>query len=96
MTVTIGIRELRNTLSKQIAAVRGGETIIVTDHGKPVAQITPTAAESAEAWFHQMVAAGRITPSKEPKRPASELPESGPPLKGDKTLLDILLEDRGR
>lgn len=93
MSVSIGIRELRNTLSKQIAAVRDGETIIVTDHGKPVAQITPI---GEDAWFHRMVAEGRITPSERPMRPASELPEPGPPLKGDKTLLQILLEDRGR
>ena len=91
--MSIGIRELRDTLSKQIAAVREGETIIVTDHGKPVAQIVPI---GADAWHRRMVAEGRITPAKRPKRPASELPEPGPPLKGDKTLLDILLEDRGR
>lgn len=91
--MSIGIRELRNTLSKQIAAVRDGETIIVTDHGKPVAQITPI---GEDAWHHRMVAEGRITPAKRPKRSLSELPEPGPPLKGDKTLMDLVLEDRGR
>lgn len=93
MSVSIGIRELRDTLSRQIAAVREGETIIVTDHGKPVAKIVPMGDSD---WLNQMIAAGRITPSKRPKRPSSELPEPGPPLKGDKTLLQILLEDRGR
>ncbi len=43
MTI-VGIRELRDGLSKHIAAVRDGATITVTDHGEPVARITPIGA----------------------------------------------------
>src|SRR3712207_7594553 len=38
---SIGIRELRDGLSKHLADVRRGATITVTDHGTPVACIIP-------------------------------------------------------
>ena len=37
----IGIRELRDRLSKHLAQVRDGRTITVTDHGQPIARIVP-------------------------------------------------------
>lgn len=91
MGVTIGIKELRDTLSKQLAKVKEGETITVTDHGKPVAKIVPAGEPNI---VDRLIAEGRATPPKRPKR--SALPEPLPPLKGDKTLTDILMEMRGR
>lgn len=43
---TIGVRELRDGLSRHLAEVREGLEITVTDHGTPVARITPFAQES--------------------------------------------------
>jgi prevent-host-death family protein len=37
----IGIRELRQKASEYLRRVEGGETIEVTDHGRPVALLTP-------------------------------------------------------
>jgi len=37
----VGIRVLRDNLSRYISRVREGEEVIVTDHGKPVARIAP-------------------------------------------------------
>ncbi|MDQ3974407.1 MAG: type II toxin-antitoxin system prevent-host-death family antitoxin, partial [Actinomycetota bacterium] len=39
--VEVGIRELRNALSRYLARVRRGETLLVTDRGRPVARILP-------------------------------------------------------
>lgn len=33
----VGVRELRNNLSRYLERVRGGEEVIVTDRGSPVA-----------------------------------------------------------
>lgn len=50
--MNIGIRELRDGLSRYLAAVRGGDVVTVTDHGKPVARLVPYAAESGlEHWL---------------------------------------------
>ena len=43
----VGIRELRDGLSRFLAEVRGGQTITVTDHGKPIAQIVPVSVPTA-------------------------------------------------
>ena len=37
----ISIAEAKNRLPQLIRAVEGGETIVITRHGKPVAQLTP-------------------------------------------------------
>lgn len=47
MAITkVGIRELRDGLSRHLAAVRDGTEIMVTDRGRPVARITSIEAES--------------------------------------------------
>lgn len=38
---TVGSRELKNRLGRYLRLVRRGETILVTDRGKPVAHIGP-------------------------------------------------------
>jgi prevent-host-death family protein len=45
---TVGIRELKQNLSKYIKEVKSGEKIIVTAHKKQVAVITPFNEESDE------------------------------------------------
>ena len=37
---TVGSRELKNRLGRYLGLVRKGETIIVTDRGKTVAQLS--------------------------------------------------------
>lgn len=37
----VGIRELRDGLSRHLAEVRKGSTLTVTDHGRAVARIIP-------------------------------------------------------
>lgn len=54
----IGIRELRDGLSRHLAEVRNGEEITVTDHGKPVAMLIPILKENP---FARLVAEGVIT-----------------------------------
>ncbi|MDX6294503.1 MAG: hypothetical protein QOH50_3578, partial [Kribbellaceae bacterium] len=39
--MSIGIRELRDGLSRHLAEVRAGHTITITDHGRPIARIVP-------------------------------------------------------
>jgi len=38
---TVGVRELKNRLSEYIRQVRAGETVLVTDRGEVVAELTP-------------------------------------------------------
>lgn len=54
----VGIRELREDLSRAIRRVRGGETLEVTDRGQPVARIVPVMARST--GLGALVAAGKL------------------------------------
>jgi len=53
------VRELRQHASRYLALVARGETIEVTDRGRPVAMLVPARDDPWEA----LVAAGRITPA---------------------------------
>lgn len=70
----VGIRDLKNNLSRHLAKVKAGETVIVTDRGQPVAKIEPIREMTN---FERMCAEGKITPAARPKRPNSEHP---PPI----------------
>ncbi|MEJ7893760.1 MAG: type II toxin-antitoxin system prevent-host-death family antitoxin [Solirubrobacteraceae bacterium] len=44
MTSTVGVRELRQNLSRYLERVKLGESLVVTDRGTEVARITPSGA----------------------------------------------------
>lgn len=81
----MGIRELRDTLTKTIREVRAGESIEITHDGEPVALITPVVRDRVE-W---LIAAGLVTA---PLRPL-ELPEPLP-ITGPMSASEALEEDR--
>jgi prevent-host-death family protein len=54
----VGIRELRQDLSRYLRRVRAGERLIVTERGRPVAVVSPWAEESDT--ISRLVVAGRV------------------------------------
>ncbi len=83
--MNVGVRELRDGLSRHLAQVRAGHSVTVTDHGVPVARIVPVGTPSA---LEQLIADGRVTPAKTPKRPA------GRRVTGAGTVSDLVAEQR--
>jgi prevent-host-death family protein len=65
----IGIRELREDLSRAIRRVRSGQTLEVTDHGHPVARLVPIVPVAGA--LADLVARGALRPP----RQASPLPK---------------------
>jgi prevent-host-death family protein len=55
---TVGIRELKNQLSRYLKRVRAGERLVVTERGEPVAVISPPAASAAERRIEAMLRLG--------------------------------------
>ena len=82
---SIGIRELRDGLSKHLAEVRRGVTITVTDHGTPIARIIPVGVPKA---LEQLIAEGIVQPPTSRKRPAPD------PVVADVSLSETVLADR--
>jgi prevent-host-death family protein len=59
----VGVRELRQNLSVYLDRVKEGETLEVTEHGRPVARLAPlTAAEGST--LDRLVADGRVRPGR--------------------------------
>lgn len=71
----VGVRELNQNTSQVIDRVRHGETIEVTDRGRPVARLVPIGRGTAA--LDRLVAEGRAMP------PATGGPVPMPPLLGD-------------
>jgi prevent-host-death family protein len=57
---TVGVRELRQRASDLLRLVAEGETVEITDRGRPVALLTPLPEGSP---IEQMRAAGEIEPA---------------------------------
>ena len=86
---TVGIRELKGQLSSHIREVQEGATLVITDRGKPVARLVPVATGLAEK-VQSMLDSGMASWSGQ--NPSSDLPRV--PVRGPKTLAELLLEDR--
>ncbi len=85
----IGVRELRDGLSRQLASMRDGHTITVTDHGKPVARIVPVGVPTK---LEQLISEGKVTPARRKRRPLP-LP---PPVRTGGTVSDLVDDQRRR
>ena len=87
--IEVGIRALKQNASAIVARAAAGELIVITDRGRPVAQITPL----PKSRLQQLIDAGLATPAK------SRLSELGPPLRLEgpsltETLLKMREEER--
>lgn len=56
----IGVRELRQNASVHLRLVQAGETIEITDRGRPIALLVPLEQESGQV--HALSRQGRLTP----------------------------------
>lgn len=85
---TVGIAELRQNLSTYLKRVEAGESLVVTDHNRPVARLVPL--EGGMTTFEQLIADGRL-----------RMPQSRPrfaPVRMDTRGIsptDVLIELRG-
>jgi prevent-host-death family protein len=88
---TIGVRELKNNLSRVLKRIQAGARIAVTDRGKPIAILGPAEPPPDLAWAYRMVAEGkaRWNGGKPKIRPRGVRP------KGGASAAAIVIEDRG-
>jgi prevent-host-death family protein len=93
---TVGIRHLKTHLSGYLRRVELGEHILVTDHGRIVAELSPpseAAQASADVRYQALVTRGVIRPSiASRQRDWLDFPPIGAPVGTAQALID---EDRG-
>ena len=95
-----GVREIKNRLSEFLRLVADGETVLVTDHGRVIAQLappplhTPPALSEDEA-LRRLAASGKVRlPVRKVPSPGAG-PVAGVPRGIDVTaLLDLVRSER--
>lgn len=81
----VGIRELRDGLSRHLDSVRSGHIVTVTDHGHPIAQIIPINGRSK---LDALRAEGLVKPAKSHKQRAPK------PVTSKGTVSDLVSDQR--
>lgn len=81
----VGIKELRNHLSRYLARVEAGHEVVVTDRGRAIARVLPV---SGGRTLDRLIAEGLVTPAERPKRNA------GRPIKTAGTVSDLVADQR--
>lgn len=81
----VGIRELRDNLSRYLERVQEGEEVLVTDRGRAIARVVPVGAERT---LDRLVAEGLVTPAKRPKRRLRQ------PTKANGGASDLVVDQR--
>lgn len=81
----VGIRELRDHLSRYLERAEAGEEIVITDRGRAIARVVPL---SGERTIDRLIREGKVTPAKRPKGPAPR------PIKAKGTVSDLVAEQR--
>ena len=89
MATEVGIRQLRQNLSVYLRRVAKGERFVVTERGKPVADLVPR-AEDEDVWE-------RILADPAWSKPVGRWEDLPPPIKHDDPYAGTraLMEDRG-
>ena len=87
---TVGTRELKNRLSEYLRRVKAGETVIITERGKPVGQIMPIQADLTGRLI-KMAEAGVVEWNGQP------VPAYQPKAvnRSEQLLSDLVADERG-
>jgi prevent-host-death family protein len=85
LLVEVGIRELKNHLSRYLDAVRAGDELVVTDRGRAIARVVPFGDDRV---LDRLVAEGVVTPARREKRRATK------PIATKGPVSDLVVEQR--
>lgn len=90
----VGVKVLKNKLSEYVRIAAGGETVLITDRDRVVAELAPPRTGRspllADATLADAVREGRITPALLDQGP----PPASTPVAPLETLLEELRRDR--
>jgi prevent-host-death family protein len=86
----VGVRELRQNLSRYLDRVKDGEDLVVTEHGREVARLVPVATD---AYAELAARFGATVPVEPLEAIAARLSPPGAPAGTTDAFLDESRED---
>jgi prevent-host-death family protein len=87
---SVGIRELKNNLSRHLKRVRSGTRLLVTQRGRSIATINPVEEPRGTAWVSTLLETGHAHwNGRKPIVPRRPVTTTG------RSASSIVLEDRG-
>ena len=87
--LTVGVRELKARLSEYLRYVKSGQTVVITERGKPVGRIVPE-SKSLDERMQELVQAGFLSWSGKKLKPRAPVAIN----RSDKLISDIVVEMR--
>jgi prevent-host-death family protein len=85
----VGVRELKAQLSEYLRRVKAGETVIITERGRPIGRIVPEPLTLAEK-IQLMIDAGEVEWNGERPEPFDPVPLD----RSDISITDLIAEMR--
>jgi prevent-host-death family protein len=86
-TVEVGVRQLRNELSRWLALAREGQEVVITERGRPVARLVGV---SATGGLDRLVEAGLVQLPRARRRSARTIER----VRAKGSVADLVAEQR--
>ncbi|HEX4491804.1 MAG TPA: type II toxin-antitoxin system prevent-host-death family antitoxin [Acidimicrobiia bacterium] len=81
----VGVRELRNNLSRYLDRVRDGNELVVTDRGRAIARVVPVEGERV---LDRLIAEGVVTRARQQRKRTPK------PINSKSSVSDLVREQR--
>ncbi|WP_100444096.1 type II toxin-antitoxin system Phd/YefM family antitoxin [Glycomyces xiaoerkulensis] len=88
----IGLRELNHNLSSVMARVAAGASLVITDRGRPIADLVPHTSSKSPTVRDELIAEGLLRPANKRRR----LPSLQPQLTELPDSADMIASDRDK
>ncbi len=63
---TVTVSELNQQTARVLERVKGGESLEISEYGRPIARLTPATPSTGSALLDRLVAQGRAVPASAP------------------------------
>jgi prevent-host-death family protein len=87
--INVGVRELKTRLSEYLQRVKAGQTLVITERGKPVGRIVPV-QQSLEERLQGLIEAGLAEWNGKQFQPGEPVVVN----RGDRQVAELVVEGR--
>lgn len=93
MATEMGIRDLTRHTSRAVHEAAAGETILITEHDRPIAMLVPL-PRTGDPAVDELIRQGKLTPASNPGGVAALLAITPVPADDDSDTAEIISDQR--